>query len=156
MSACSVQVHPCVEASRHVVRLCVRMSTLLYNSCLIANSMSARPTTHFSRHFLEDRREAAAERQTPDRDRQSALQRHNFGMLSVCNHSTAATCPPAGARCRCEADQRLISLDQPCMSRLPPPYNLANNVCRYAKCTVSPIEPIQSSCSPWMVCRESL
>jgi hypothetical protein len=80
---------PCVGACR----ACVLM--FLYDSCSTQQSTSARCTLISPGHVHQDRREAAVKRQTSDRDRQSALQRHNFGMFSVCNHTTAASCPLA-------------------------------------------------------------
>jgi len=129
-----LQAHPCVE---HVVRVFDSTEHELHG-----------PHSFLQAIFLRTAGRRQRNGHTPDRDRQSARERHNFGMFSVCNHTTAASCPLAGARCRCEATREA---DQPCMSRRRPPPQVTP-IWRTAYAgTPSVLHRRLSSCSPWII-----
>lgn len=114
-----LQAHPCVETCR-VRRVCDVDVTVqqLFNSTEHERTAHSHFSVLQALSIHEDRREAARKRCLPDRDRQSARQRHNFGMLSVCNHPTASYPACRRARCRCEARPEIDQADQPCMSHM--------------------------------------
>jgi hypothetical protein len=139
-----LQTHPCVEACRACVL------TLLYNICFDSTEHELHDPLSFLQARTGQPGGGSETATTPDprqQGKQSARERHNFGMFSVCNHTTAASCPLAGARCRCEATREA---DQPCMSRRPPPQvtpiwrTAYAGRCRYVKYTASPIVVLSS------------